>query len=64
MLAGSNKQATVQAKALQLNTAARPTCDATQRGTFWYVAGGAGVKDTVEVCGKDDGDSYAWRVVY
>jgi hypothetical protein len=35
---------------VRLNTAtARPTCDATNRGTFWITQGGAGVKDSVEV---------------
>jgi hypothetical protein len=31
----------------------QPGCDATHRGWFWFVAGGAGVKDTVQVCAKD-----------
>lgn len=44
----------------QLITNTRPTCNAARRGTAWYVAGGAGVADTYEVCGKDAADSYAW----
>ena len=44
----------------QLITNTRPTCNAARRGTSWYVAGGAGVADTYEVCGKDAADSYAW----
>lgn len=49
----------------RLNTAtAKPTCDSTTRGTFWVVQAGAGVKDDVQVCAKDAGDAYAWRVIY
>lgn len=51
-------------KHLTLETGTRPTCNAAERGTFWYVAGGVGAKDTVEVCTKDAGDVYAWRVIY
>ncbi|HEX9761371.1 MAG TPA: hypothetical protein VGA40_10640, partial [Candidatus Acidoferrales bacterium] len=49
---------------VKLNTASKPTCNSTRRGTFFYVAGGAGVKDTVEVCAKDAADAYAWRTIY
>lgn len=50
---------------IRLNTAtAKPACGVASRGTFWSVQGGAGVKDTVEVCAKDAGDSYAWRTIY
>jgi hypothetical protein len=42
----------------------KPACDATNRGGFWYDAGGAGVADTFEVCTKDVADAYAWRAVY
>lgn len=45
-------------------TTAKPTCDSTQRGTFWVTQGAAGVKDIVEVCAKDASDSYAWRTIY
>ncbi|MCC6806303.1 MAG: hypothetical protein IT381_02675 [Deltaproteobacteria bacterium] len=49
----------------RLNTAAaKPTCDATTRGTFWVSQGAGGVKDSVEVCAKDASDSYAWRTLY
>jgi len=51
-------------KHLSLETGAKPTCSASERGTFWYVAGGAGVKDTVEVCAKDASNAYAWRTIY
>ncbi len=50
---------------VRLNTAtAKPTCDATSRGTFWMAQGAAGVKDTVEVCAKDAADAYSWRTLY
>ena len=47
-----------------LSSLAAPTCDAAHRGQFNYVAGGAGVKDMVQVCGKDAADVYAWRTIY
>lgn len=50
---------------VRLNTAtAKPTCNSAIRGTFWAVASGAGVKDTVEVCAKDAADAYVWRPLY
>jgi hypothetical protein len=50
---------------VRLNTATtKPTCDATSRGTFWFTQGGAGVKDSAEVCAKDATDAYAWRSLY
>ncbi|HTM49907.1 MAG TPA: hypothetical protein VL285_14545 [Bryobacteraceae bacterium] len=42
----------------------RPACDEAHRGLTWYVAGGAGVKDTFALCGKDAGDVYAWQGIY
>jgi hypothetical protein len=50
---------------IRLNTVtAKPTCDATTRGTTWFTQGAAGVKDDFEVCAKDAGDAYAWRTIY
>jgi len=49
---------------LGLLTTAAATCAAGIRGQFQYTAGGAGVKDIVQVCAKDAADSYAWRPVY
>jgi hypothetical protein len=50
---------------IRLNTTiAKPTCDSSQRGTLWFTQGGAGVKDTLEVCAKDATDVYAWRTLY
>ncbi len=54
----------VTASSLTLTSAAKPACDATNRGKMWYVAGAAGVKDTVEICAKDAADVFAWRVLY
>jgi len=42
----------------------KPTCQASRRGMFWHDFGGAGAKDTVEICAKDAGDLYAWRTIY
>lgn len=50
--------------AIQLTTGTKPTCAAAYQFTFWAVSGGAGVKDTVEVCAKDSGGTFAWRVLY
>ncbi len=45
---------------MQLKTASKPSCVAADRGTIFYVAGGAGVLDTLEICRKDAADAYAW----
>jgi hypothetical protein len=57
---------TVVGGGLKVNSLAnaKPTCNSGAQGTFFYVAGGAGVKDTVEVCAKDAADAYAWRAIY
>jgi len=47
-----------------LASLAAPTCDAAHRGQFNYLAGGAGVKDIVQVCAKDASDVYVWRTIY
>lgn len=40
----------------------KETCAAGIRGSLFYEAGGAGVKDTVFICSKQAaGDTYAWR---
>jgi hypothetical protein len=43
--------------------AAKPTCNATNRGKVFYLDGAAGVADTFEVCGKDASDVYAWKAI-
>lgn len=45
------------------NTAAAPTCDATQRGKLWIVNGGTGVTDTVTLCLKAAADTYSWVAI-
>jgi hypothetical protein len=49
---------------LQLTGGTQPTCNAAERGAFWYVPGAGGVKDSVAVCAKDAADAYAWRTIY
>ena len=49
---------------IQYVDGARPGCDAAHRGSTWYVAGGAGVKDTFALCGKNAADVYAWQSIY
>lgn len=58
--AGSNAQARLVGTGVRLVTGTRPSCDATTRGLLFYVAGGAGVADTIEVCGKAAADTYSW----
>jgi hypothetical protein len=64
VLAGSTALATVKAGGFQMTTKADPSCTVGTRGQIWFLAGGTGVKDSVSVCTKDAGDSYAWRVIY
>jgi hypothetical protein len=45
---------------LRIVTGTRPAADAAHRGTIFYVAGGAGVADTLEICRKDASNNYAW----
>jgi hypothetical protein len=50
---------------VRINTVTtKPACDSTARGTFWFTQGGAGVKDSAEVCAKDATDVLAWRPVW
>lgn len=49
---------------MQYITAAEPACNAGNRGTTWYVAGGAGVLDTYRLCRKDAADAYAWVTLF
>lgn len=42
------------------HNAAKPTCNATNRGRVYYSDGAAGVPDTYEVCSKNAADAYAW----
>lgn len=46
---------------LQTNTAAaKPTCDATHRGTLYVEQGGGGVTDTFYACLKAAAGTYSW----
>jgi len=46
---------------MRLNTTVtKPTCDSTQRGTFWVTQAASGANDNVEVCRKDAADAYTW----
>jgi hypothetical protein len=48
---------------IRLNTtSAKPTCDASKRGTFWFTQGGIGVADVLEVCMKLQDGTYVWVV--
>lgn len=50
---------------ITLNTSAtKPPCNSAQRGQLWYTRNGTGVKDSLETCAKDAGDTYAWRTLY
>ncbi len=45
-------------------TATQPACEESLRGRLWHVATGAGIKDSVSVCAKNETDTYAWRSLY
>ncbi len=47
-----------------LPSGSKPACSGGLRGTYWFTQGGAGVKDSVEVCAKDAPGAYAWRTIY
>lgn len=52
-------------RGIKFNTAvSRPTCNDGNRGIQWFTLGGSGVKDALEICAKDAGDAYAWRLLY
>lgn len=42
----------------------KPTCASGVRGMYWHTLGGAGVKDSVEVCVKNNADAYIWHSIY
>jgi hypothetical protein len=43
---------------------APPACASGYGGLIWYIAGATGVKDAVQVCAKDAGNTFAWRTLY
>jgi len=44
----------------QLITGTLPAANAGNRGLVFYVAGGVGVADTIQICAKSTLDAYAW----
>ena len=42
----------------------QPPCNLSNRFILWVDEGGAGIKDSVEICAKDASNTYAWRVLY
>lgn len=48
----------------QNTTETKPSCAANTRGTTWFTQGVTGVKDSFEVCAKDEANNYSWKVLY
>lgn len=48
---------------LGITGAARPTANATNRGTLWYSRSANGAADTIEICLKSAADTYSWVVI-
>lgn len=49
---------------LTLNTAsAKPTCDSSERGTFWYEQSTSGTDDFIYACMRNTTDGYNWIMV-
>lgn len=46
------------------NANAKPTCDSTRGGLFWYTHTNNTTKDDVQVCAADNTATYAWRTIY
>jgi hypothetical protein len=55
---------------LHLNSApgllgeSQPVCGSAVQGRTWFIAGGAGVKDSYSICAKDATGAFAWRTIY
>lgn len=43
--------------------AAKPTCNADNRGRIFFLDGASGVADIAEICGKDAANVYAWKAI-
>ena len=54
----------LKAKTQLFDQGSRPACNVSSRFMLWVDQGGAGVKDSLEICAKDGSDTYAWRVLY
>lgn len=54
-------------RGLQLNSAGVstvPSCDASIRGSLWYVRSSAGTNDYLKTCSKNSSDAYSWRDIW
>jgi hypothetical protein len=63
-LTQNGNSVTIAAALKALPTGAQPACSSTTGGFMWYIQSGSGVKDSVQVCAKDAGNIYAWRILY
>jgi hypothetical protein len=63
--ASTNYWRRIYSSYLQLNPggAARPTADASNRGTLWYSKSANGSADTVQICLKSAADTYSWVTI-
>lgn len=61
---GTERLRGLKAGGMQFATGTEPTCNAGNKGAVVYVAGGAGVADTLRICSKDAADAYAYRALY
>ena len=58
------KQANLQS--IQYNSGiagSQPACASGTEGLMWFVFGGAGVQDSLQVCGKDQSGAYSWVIL-
>jgi hypothetical protein len=46
-----------------LTTATQPPCNASTRGTLWFVQGGSGVADSLQLCYKNAANLYSWQTI-
>jgi hypothetical protein len=42
----------------------QPSCGPALRGRFWYLAGGTGFADGLQVCAKDGSEGYVWVTLF
>lgn len=45
------------------HNAAKPTCNADNRGRIFFLDGASGAADVFEVCGKDATNAYSWKSI-
>jgi hypothetical protein len=55
----------ITADSIKLSSPAnlKPTCSSSYRGALWFNRNALGVADTLEVCTKNELDTYAWSMV-